>query len=141
MCEVEPDGKEPNHVKNGVDDAAGGLAVESLRNPCESVGRTRANRITCKLSEHHVIPEVEQMEQQTEADDQSEHEHVLRRPLHLVGFVGHRIPVAAACLTVLKSQDDGIDEVDGDKRHQHHCRSHGIPVGAKEAADHVVAIS
>ena len=50
-----------------------------------------ANSHTGKLGKHHVVPEVEEVEQQTQQDDDTQHEHVLRSPLYLLGLDGYLV--------------------------------------------------
>ena len=94
-----------------------------------------------QLGKHHVVPEVEQVQQQTEDNDQAEHEHVLACPLHLLGAVGDSITVVATCTPVLHRKDEGIDEVDGDKGCESHGSRYGIPVGTQELANSVVSLA
>ena len=72
MCKVEPESYEPYDVENYVN-----RVLECLLNPAEAVSRITYALETYELSKHHVVPEVEEVEQQTEQNDDTEYEHVL----------------------------------------------------------------
>ena len=139
MGEVEPNGGEPHEVEHRVDGVAEGVgnhavAVGSTFNSVDE-GATGVY----EFCEHHVVPEVEEMEQEAEHHDDAEHEHVLRCPFHLARAVGHGVRACAACLLVLQGEDDGIDEVEYNERGETDCSGHGVPVGAEHFAHKVVA--
>ena len=72
MGEMEPDGNEPNEVKH-YEDRVG----ECLLNPTKTIGGIEFGFHPHKLCKHHVVPEVEQVEQEAQQNDDAQHEHVL----------------------------------------------------------------
>ena len=78
---------------------------------------------TQQLGKHHVVPEVEQVEQQAQEDDDAQHEHVLRCPFHFAGIdhCGDIVAIVTAGSTVLCRQDEGIDNVN----HSEGCQTDG----------------
>ena len=134
MSEVEPDGCEPYEVDNGVDGAR-----EGLLNP-EGTVRCVAcvNHVGEQFGKHHVVPEVVEVEEQTEHYDNTEHEHVLRSPFHLSRTVGHCIAAGTTRLAVLHRENKSINEVKGYQRSQAEGCCHSIPVSTQHLADGVV---
>ena len=94
-----------------------------------------------KLGKHHVVPEVPQVKEHTQDDDETQHEHVLGSPLHLRVAVGHFITLATAGLAVLHREDEGIDDVDDHQRCQSESCHYGVPVAAKKFTNHVVSLA
>jgi hypothetical protein len=72
MGEMEPDSNKPYNI-----DYYEYRIRECLLNPSETISRTDSWHSTYKLGEHHVVPEVPQVNQQTDADDETQNEHVL----------------------------------------------------------------
>ena len=75
---MEPDGYQPNDVEY---DEYG--IRERLLNPTKTVCRTDGWHSTDDLCKHHVVPEVPEVNEQTDADNDTQHQHVLRCPLYL----------------------------------------------------------
>ena len=69
---MEPQSYEPDDVENYIDRAAKRVDDES-----KAIARVVSHHDTCQLGKHHVVPEVEQMEQKTQANDDAQHQHVL----------------------------------------------------------------
>ncbi len=136
VVDVEPDGTEPDDVQHHED----GLS-EGLLDPGVTVaGRGQLDiSITHQLTPHHVVPEVVEVKAESQANDDTQHQHVLTGPLHLFGLVGNIVRIGTASLLVLQCQPDGINEVQCHQGRQANGCDHGIPVGAEEFADHVVA--
>ena len=73
MREVEPNGHNPNHIEYNVDGVG-----ERVHDFSKTVGGSRIEMDGGEqLCKHHVVPEVEEVQQQTEQDDDTQHEHVL----------------------------------------------------------------
>ena len=93
-----------------------------------------------QLHEHHLCPEVVQVQAHTQDDDDTKNEHVLAAPLHLLGSVCHLITAVATGTTVLDCQPESIQEV---QKHQT-CQTDGcgnrIPISTKETTNHVVTL-
>ena len=74
--QVEPDGHEPDDVEHHID----GIR-EGRLNLSETIGGSRVEMDRGEqLGKHHVVPEVEEVQQQTQQNDDAEHQHVLRSP-------------------------------------------------------------
>ena len=66
---MEPDCTDPDdveHYKHGI--------RECLLNPCKTVSRVNLLISTDNLCEHHVVPEIVEVQQQADKDDQTEYE-------------------------------------------------------------------
>ena len=133
MGEVEPQGGEPYEVE----DAVNGVG-EGGTNPVGTVSGIHGLG-THEFGKHHVVPEVIEVQQHAEDDDDAEHEHVLAGPFHLGRTVGHSIGAGSASLLVLKRQHYGIDEMEHHKGGEAKGGGNGIPVGTKHFANHVIA--
>ena len=88
----------------------------------------------------HVVPEVEEMEQQSAQYDESENEHVLGGPLHAVLAFGLGIANLSACPKVTHGEDDGVHEVEHHARRQDDGPHERIPVSPEEIHDGVVSV-
>ena len=133
---MEPDSAQPDDVEHYVNRIG-----KRVLNECESIRRHMSHRHTNQLGKHHVIPEVEQVKQQAEQDDETQHEHVLRSPLHLFRLYGNGVALTTTCTTVLCREDKSINDVS----HSQGCqtqRSHdGIPVGTQQFTNRVISLS
>jgi hypothetical protein len=94
--------------------------------------------LTDDLCELHLSPEVEEVQEDPEDDDDTESHHVLRRPLDPLRLVDDIIAVVTASLAILKRQDEGIDDVDDEEDCQPHRSDQGIPVSSEELTHGVV---
>ena len=106
MSKVEPDGHNPNEVKCYKDGVG-----EGELNPAETIRWRELTFSADDFCPHHVAPEILQVKQKTQAHDDAKHQHVLTCPFHSRWLVGHLILVVAASLTVLKCEDEGVDDV------------------------------
>ena len=97
--------------------------------------------LTDDLCELHLSPEIEEVQEDPEDDDDTESHHILRRPLDTLRLVDDIIAVVTASLAVLKRQDEGIDDVDDEEDCQPHRSDQGIPVSPEELTHGVVASS
>ena len=140
MSHVEPDSNEPHYIEDSEDRIAKSESDDAVTISGVDAIAHISKAIAHQLGKHHVIPEVEQVEQKTEHNDNAEHEHVLRCPLYLFGFANHCIAVVATSLTVLESQNEGVDEVDGYESSEAEGSSYSISVGTQHFAYHVIAI-
>ena len=78
MCQVEPQSAEPQEVEYYVSGVR-----EHILNPVSTVSAVSKVAAAYEVNEHHLCPEVIQVNSQAEQYDETEHEHVLARPLHL----------------------------------------------------------
>ena len=105
---MEPDSAKPNEVEHYKDGVLEGVDDES-----ETIRGQVTSTEAHDFSKHHVVPEVEQVEQQAQADNDTQHEHVLRSPLNLTSI--HRcsyiVATVATSSTVLRCQDERINDV------------------------------
>ena len=90
------------------------------------------------LYELHLRPEVVEVEQQAQQDDDAQHEHVLRSPRHARLLHRDGVTLRAACAVVVQREDDGVDEVHHDTQRQNGRSDECVPVGAQQLADRVV---
>ena len=139
MSQVEPDSSQPDDVEHYINGAR-----EGQHDVSETISRiAKGISYMEEFSEHHVVPEVEQVQQQTKTDNQSQHEHVLRCPLHLASIYrsSYIVATVATSGTVLCSQDECIDDVNHSQGCQTKCSYNSIPVGTQQFANHVVSLS
>ena len=66
---------------------------------------------TQEFSKHHVVPEIEEVKQQTENDDDTEHQHVLASPLYFLWLCCYLVTLVTASTTVLCCQDESVNDV------------------------------
>ena len=135
VCEVEPESHEPYDVEHYIH-----RTRECVHDVGITVGRMVSHCDACQLCEHHVVPEVEEVEQQSEDDDDTEHEHVLRCPLHALRTGSHGIALITAGLSVLHRKPESINDVKHRQGSKTGSSYKSIPVGTEELADHVVGI-
>ena len=64
-----------------------------------------------KFSEHHVVPEVVEVQHNSQDDDNTQDKHVLRCPLHLLVPAGNGVTLVSAGPAVLCREDEGIHDV------------------------------
>lgn len=138
VAEVEPKGAEPYEVNEGVDVAESTVA-EGLGDPVSTVG-SEGHVTADELGEHHVVPEVVEVEQHTEDDDDAEHEHVLACPFYACRLVGNSVLVLTTSLLILKGQDERVNEVESNECCEADGSNDCIPVGTEHFADPVVAL-
>ena len=110
--EVKPDSGKPKDVKNREDRILKRVAHQAGSVSCRVVSY-ESHSAVCKLSKHHVVPEVEQVEEKAQYDDNAQHKHIARVPVNLVRSCRDSVAVVATCLAVLKRQDDRVDKVYG----------------------------
>ena len=72
VSEVEPESHEPYDVENYINRVG-----EGVLDVGKTVSRIVRNVETYKLSKHHVVPEVPEVEQEAEQYDDAKNEHVL----------------------------------------------------------------
>ena len=116
---MEPQRYEPDDVETYIN-----WARECLNDPAEAIARSMSQTLDAEeLSSHHVPPEIEQVKQQTEADDDSKNEHVLRSPLYLacINLRSYLVTIVATSGTVLRSQNEGVDDVNHCQGSQTKC--------------------
>lgn len=99
-----------------------------MLNPSEAVSRTRGNIYTGQIGKHHVSPEVVEVENKAYQDDQTKHKHVLRSPTNLRTTVCNSITLIAASTSVLRCQDESIDDVTHSKECKSTCTQYCVPV-------------
>ena len=136
--EVEPQGGEPHEVDHHVVPLREGVADQR-----GAVGGTVPEGVgvlSHELDELHLRPEVEEVEQQTGQDDESQDEHVFRSPCHARLLHGDGIALLSAGLVVAEREDDGVEEVDQDAGGEHDGSGQGVPVGPEELTDGVVGL-
>ena len=93
-----------------------------------------------QLGKHHVSPEIVEVKQDADKDNQAEHEHVLRGPAHLsVGSI-HGVTLATTGATVLGREDKSVDNVPHREGAKADCADDSIPVAPQKPAHHVVSI-
>ena len=135
MREVEPQGNDPHEIEHRVN-----RAVECLLNPAKAIGGSRCGGAASELGEHHVGPEVVEVEQKAYHDDKAEHQHVLRCPRHLGATACHLVALWATSPTVLSREDERVNDVahcqEGKAKRSQYC----VPVASQELAYHVVGI-
>ena len=119
MVHVEPEGNETDDVN----DRSPHLRESHLQEECTHSG---LNGRAVELGKHrkfgvaeflplHLGPELDEVNHQEGEYNETEHKHVLRRPLNLRGLRNHVVAVVAASLAVLKGEPDGIDNVDDEE--------------------------
>ena len=133
--QVIPEGGEPYHIDN-VENRIG----KGSRNPVEAGSRSECAFVAGQFGQHHIAPEVVEMDEDTADDDDAEGEHVLGSPVYGL-LAGNGIAVFATSLPVLKRQHERIAEVDNYKDGQSGSAEEGIPVGAEKFTHLVVIMS
>ena len=91
-----------------------------------------------ELDELHLRPEVDEVDRQAGEHDETQYEHVFRRPGHAGLLNGDGIALRAAGAVVVEGEDQRIEDVDQDAGGEHGRTGQRIPVGAEELADRVV---
>lgn len=132
--EVEPQSYEPDEVNNYINRAAEGFA-----NQGDTVVRIDLGQVTDNLVELHLVPEVEEVQSQTQYHDDTQYEHVLRSPLYAFRTYVHQIAVVTAGSPVLNRQPEGIDDVNHGSGGDNDRTNQGIPVSSQELAYGIVA--
>ncbi len=122
--DVEPQSHKPDEI----DHAHPGLAEGCLQGYIAAVGLMAHN-----LGQLHLGPELEQVQHQEAQHYDTQHEHVLRSPLHALGTLGDSISVVATGLAVLQGEDKSVDDVNGKTCRQHNGAYQSIPVGARNS--------
>ena len=94
---------------------------------------------TGNFVELHFEPELVQVHGDTDNDDDTQDEHILRSPFHVFGFFGYFVAVFSPGATVDVGQPEGEENVQhrtgGDDSGSCQC----IPVGSQEFTYHVVS--
>ena len=103
---MEPKSYQPDDVENYEH-----WVSEGVLNECEAVCWAVTEACTQKLSEHHVVPEVEEVKQQTENNDDTEHQHVLASPLYFLWLCCYLVTLVTTSTTVLCCQDESVNDV------------------------------
>ena len=98
------------------------------------------NGHTGEFGKHHVEPEIEKVQQQTETDDDSKNQHILACPLHFLGLVGDSITLTATGTTILCGKDKRINDVTNCQSCQTDSCRHSIPVGPEQCTNHVISL-
>ena len=135
VTQVEPQGNKPDDVEYGKYRIA-----EGVDNVSVAVGRYMITYVADEFGKHHDVPEVEQVQQKSEHDDDTQHEHVLRSPLYLFRLCCDKVAILAASLAVLNRQHKGVNQVQHGESCQAQCTYQCVPVGAQKLADSIVAI-
>ena len=138
MRQVEPQRSQPDKVEDDEDGIREGIA-----NQTSSIRRTRDSFdtevvLTDDLSELHLSPEVEEVQDDPQDDDDTKSHHVLRSPFDALWLIDDSIAVITARLTILKRQDEGVDDVDEEETCQPDRSDQGIPVSSEELTHGVV---
>ena len=100
-----------------------------------------AEACTQKLCKHHVVPEIKEVKQQTENDDDTEHQHVLASPLYFLWLCCYLVTLVTASTTVLCCQDESVNDVTNCQSCQTQSCNYGVPVSTQQLADCVVSFS
>ena len=87
----------------------------------------------------HARPYVEVQHQETD-DAETEHEHVLRVPVHAFFLTRHRVAVVTACRTVLNRQIQRVAEMHHYEEGQTERADEGIPVSSQQMTNRVVSL-
>ena len=67
--------------------------------------------MTDQFGEHHLIPELAEVQQHEQDNNQTQNEHVLRCPFHAFRTSVDSVTVVTTCLTVLQGKNDSVHEV------------------------------
>ena len=137
MRQVEPDGQEPDQIDQAVDRVA-----EQVGDVSRSVGRPeRSERVVSDdFGELHVIPEVVKVQQQSQYDDESQHEHVPRSPGYRFRRSFHGITLRAPRTAVVQRQDRCIDDMHHETGGQDQRPSECVPVRSQKFTDRIVGL-
>lgn len=84
---------------------------------------------------------IEEVKQQTENDDDTEHQHVLASPLYLLWLCCYLVTLVTASTTVLCCQDESVNDVTNCQSCQTQSCNYGVPVSTQQFADCVVSFS
>ena len=106
MSEVEPKSYQPDDVENYEYWVSEGVLDE-----CKTICWVMTEACTQEFSKHHVVPEVEEVKQKTENDDDTKHQHILACPLYLLRLCCYLVTLVTASTTVLCCQDESINDV------------------------------
>lgn len=99
-----------------------------MLNPAEAIRWGRVDIYAGQISEHHVSPEVVEVQNKAYQDDQTKHKHVLRSPTNLRTTVSNGITLITASTSVLRCQDESIDDVTHSKECKSACTQYCVPV-------------
>lgn len=97
MSEMEPQSNEPNEINNYID-----RATECFADQGDSVVRIYFGQMTDDFVELHFVPKVEEVQNQSQQNDDTQNEHVLRCPFYGLRASVHQITVVTARLPVCK---------------------------------------
>ena len=101
MRQVEPQCTEADNV-NQCPQPSQCTFMEEMVDESSSVLRIDCAFSTCKFCEHHMIPELREVNDKEADDDKSENKHVLRRPFDLFWPCRYSIAIVTACFAVLQ---------------------------------------
>src|SRR5574344_2909555 len=99
---MKPNGCKPNQIQQRNNWIGKGVDHVS-----ETVSGTMSANDTKEFCKHHVIPEILQVQQQTNKDNKPQHKHVLRGPLYLTRSHrrGNGVTIVTTSRTILHCQD------------------------------------
>ena len=101
---------------------------------------TACTQLMAYLYKLHLCPELSEVHNHEGYDYDTEHEHVLRRPLYACWLCCYRVAVVAARLAVLHRKPECINNVYNEAGGKNRCSDQCVPISTQELADHVVCV-
>ena len=129
VVEVEPESHEPNDVEQAVDDARPTVGEEGFDDSAAVLWVEDGGVNACQFGELHLEPEVVEVQQQEADNDDTQHEHVLRLPVHAFLTCLDGVAVIAACAVVEDGEVERVAEVHEHTQCQHAGTDECVPVG------------